>query len=240
MKRALIARDGHHCRLCGIPLVRPEVRKLLNSLYPEAARWTSINAPDQHRGLQVLWLQYDHVIVHSRGGLTSMDNLVVACAACNYGRDKYMMAQVGLRDPRIHPRLPQWHGAATWDGLERLLPEKKRFAMQNEPSPVLVPHGDGAIIELTPGQAHDVDLPLRVTIAASMPNDVRLTAVMIPMSNGRQVGEGIVAADLPLGNDFMDILSIRSARTQEARCISSPRGMVSRYRCQKWAISRSQ
>jgi 5-methylcytosine-specific restriction endonuclease McrA len=65
------------------------VRKALNRLYPEAARWKSIDAKDQHRGLQVMWLQYDHVVVHSRGGQTAMENLVVACAACNFGRDKY-------------------------------------------------------------------------------------------------------------------------------------------------------
>lgn len=127
MKRALVARDGHHCRFCSIPLVRPEIRKELNKLYPEAARWTSARAQDQHRGLQVLWLQYDHVVVHSRGGETSMDNIVVACAACNFGRDRYMLAEVGLRDPREHIRIPTWNGRDGWDGLERLLPESKRF-----------------------------------------------------------------------------------------------------------------
>lgn len=127
MKKALVARDGHHCRLCGIPLVRPEVRKALNRLYPAAARWTGIKAHEQHRGLQVMWLQYDHVVVHSRGGETSMENLVVACAACNYGRDRFMMSEVGLRDPRRHPRSPNWHGCLEWDGLERLLPEEARY-----------------------------------------------------------------------------------------------------------------
>ena len=89
MQRDIVARDGHHCRYCGMPLVRPEVRKELNRLYPEAARWTSRNEKDQHRGLQVMWLQYDHLHVHSRGGETTMENLVVCCAACNFGRDKY-------------------------------------------------------------------------------------------------------------------------------------------------------
>jgi 5-methylcytosine-specific restriction endonuclease McrA len=134
MKRALIARDGHHCRFCSIPLVRPEVRKELNRLYPDAARWTSARETDQHRGLQVLWLQYDHIIVHSRGGETSMDNIVVACAACNYGRDRFMLAEVGLRDPRLHVRTPTWPGRLTWDGLERLLPENLRF-VQDQASP---------------------------------------------------------------------------------------------------------
>lgn len=127
MKRALVTRDGHHCRLCGIPLIRPEVRKFLTSHYPEAARWTGIKHTEQHRGLQVMWLQYDHIVVHSRGGETSLDNLVVACAACNYGRDRFMMSEVGLRDPRHYPRSPSWTGWQSWDGLERLLPDAQRY-----------------------------------------------------------------------------------------------------------------
>lgn len=127
MKRALVARDGHHCRFCCMPLVRPEIRKELTRLYPQDARWTSRKEQDQHRGLQVLWLQYDHVVVHSRGGETSMSNIVVTCAACNFGRDRFMLAEVGFRDPRTHVRLPTWSNRVGWDGLERLLPEAKRF-----------------------------------------------------------------------------------------------------------------
>jgi HNH endonuclease len=126
MKKSLVGRDGHHCRLCGIPLVRPEVRKLLTQHYPNAARWTGRRETEQHRGLQVMWLQYDHVVVHSRGGETTQDNLVVTCPACNYGRDRFMMSEVGLRDPRTYPRSPTWGGWRNWDGLERLLPEKER------------------------------------------------------------------------------------------------------------------
>lgn len=127
LKRALVARDGHHCRFCGIPLVRADVRKEINRCYPRAARWTSAREMDQHRGLQALWLQYDHVIVHSRGGRTDLENIVVACAACNFGRDRFTLEEVGVRDPRTHVRNPTWEGRATWDGLERILPEKQRF-----------------------------------------------------------------------------------------------------------------
>lgn len=136
MKKALVARDGFHCRLCGIPLVRAQVRKALTHLYPEAARWTGIKANQQHRGLQVMWLQYDHVVVHSRGGETTMDNLVVTCPACNYGRDRYMMEEVGLRDARSHRRLPSWDGWAEWDGLEGLLPENVRYISQEKQNDV--------------------------------------------------------------------------------------------------------
>ena len=132
MKRALVSRDGHHCRFCSIPLVRAEVRQELSRLYPGAARWTSARALDQHRGLQILWLQYNHIIVHSRGGKTSMSNLVVACAACTYGRDRYMLSEVGLRDPREHIRTPTWSGHGGWDGLERILAVNKRFCRNAE------------------------------------------------------------------------------------------------------------
>lgn len=129
MKRALVARDGHHCRLCGIPLVRAAVRKKLNQLYPSAARWTGVRAAEQHRGLQVMWLQYDHVVVHSRGGETSMNNLVVTCPACNFGRDRFMLEEVRLRDPRSHIRRPTWEGWSTWEGIERVLPQREQFVL---------------------------------------------------------------------------------------------------------------
>ncbi len=134
MRSALIARDGHHCRFCGMPLVRAKVRKVLNKLYPEAARWTSTKPRDQHRGLQVMWLQYDHIVVHSRGGQTTLENQVLACAACNYGRDKYSLEEMRLSDPRKKVRLPTWDGRLAWTGLETILPESAR-CLQSPSSP---------------------------------------------------------------------------------------------------------
>jgi 5-methylcytosine-specific restriction endonuclease McrA len=127
MEQALVARDGHHCRFCGIPLVRAAVRKALAEDYPQATRWTGTRSSQQHRGLQVMWLQYDHVVVHSHGGTTTMENLVVTCPACNYGRDRWTLEEVGLRDPRTHRRLPYWTGASHWNGLEVVLPERHRY-----------------------------------------------------------------------------------------------------------------
>jgi hypothetical protein len=127
LRKALVERDGHHCRFCGMPLVRPEVRKMLTKLYPEAARWTSARETDQHRGLQAMWMQYDHVLVHSRGGATDLGNLIVTCAACNFGRDRFTLEEMGLSDPRIDVRLPSWDGRKSWTGLERLLPEAQRY-----------------------------------------------------------------------------------------------------------------
>lgn len=115
-RRRLIERDGHHCRLCGIPVIREEVRKYLRACYPEALRWGTRNV-DQHAGFQALWLQYDHVLPHARGGSNAIDNMLVACAACNYGRMDYTLEEVGFAP--INSVEPV---RSCWDGLERVLP----------------------------------------------------------------------------------------------------------------------
>jgi 5-methylcytosine-specific restriction endonuclease McrA len=63
-----------------------------------------------------MWLQYDHILPHSRGGDNSMENLVLTCAGCNFGRMGYTLEQVGLLDPRLRTPPPN-----SWDGLEAIL-----------------------------------------------------------------------------------------------------------------------
>ncbi len=120
-KRALIARDGHNCRFCGIPVIRKEVRSYLTTLYPKEVRWGPREA-DQHCGFQTMWLQYDHVLPNSRGGTSEPDNMVVTCAACNFGRGEYLLEEMALIDPRGFPPVK-----TDWDGLERVLPETARY-----------------------------------------------------------------------------------------------------------------
>jgi hypothetical protein len=67
-------------------------------------------------------------------GETTLENIVVACAACNFGRDRYMLPEVGFRDPRTHVRTPTWSGRLQWDGLERILPEARQV-WQDQSSP---------------------------------------------------------------------------------------------------------
>jgi 5-methylcytosine-specific restriction endonuclease McrA len=115
IKRQLIVRDGYHCRLCGIPVIREEVRKRLHALYPEALPWAAGNI-NQHAAFQVLWLQYDHLVPHARGGSNELDNMLVACAACNYGRMQYTLEEVGFASVSSIERTH-----SSWDGLERVL-----------------------------------------------------------------------------------------------------------------------
>jgi 5-methylcytosine-specific restriction endonuclease McrA len=115
-KADLIALYGYNCAFCGIPLITAEVRKALTAAYPEAARWVDRKDPLCHAALLCMGLEYDHVLPHSRGGDSSLSNLVVTCAGCNYGRMAETLEEVGVLDPRLKPATK-----TDWDGLQRLL-----------------------------------------------------------------------------------------------------------------------
>lgn len=114
-KRKLESRDGFHCRFCGIPVIRQEIRVAIFKIYPNALRWGSKNT-EQHAGFQAMWLQYDHLLPHARGGNNDLENIVITCAPCNYGRTDSLIEEVGLLNPL--DREPIKSG---WDGLERFL-----------------------------------------------------------------------------------------------------------------------
>lgn len=234
MKRRLVARDGHHCRLCGIPLVRASVRKKLNQEYPDAARWTGIREDQQHRGLQVMWLQYDHVIVHSRGGETTMDNLIVTCPACNYGRDRYMMAEVGLRDPRSHPRSPDWAGRKSWHGLEEVLDDKARYTIADSTharkaisntsnmNPITI-----AIQRLPHGA--DLPLPAYTTSGAAGMDIVAAEALTLAPGARHAVATGFAVA-IPDGYEVQVRPRSGLALKHGITCLNSPGTIDSDYR----------
>ena len=106
-------RDGYNCRFCGMPVIRPEIRKKFLVAYPRSMRWGRKES-EQHAAFQAMWAQYDHVLPHALGGTNDLDNLVLACAACNFGRGGYSLHDVGVEDPRTRAIPP-----SSWDGLER-------------------------------------------------------------------------------------------------------------------------
>lgn len=112
-------RDGFHCRCCGIPVIRTEVRELFRREYPQVSIWGKGNA-NQHAAFQALWVQYDHIVPHAIGGGNNFENLLITCAACNYGRMQHTFAEVGLHNPMA--RAPV---ISNWDGLERVLPSSR-------------------------------------------------------------------------------------------------------------------
>ena len=114
-KNALHLRDRFHCRFCGVPVIRKEIRVELRKHYPDEIPWGRTN-PEQHAAFQALWLQYDHLLPHSRGGDNSIENVAITCAPCNYVRMNNLIIEMGLSNP-LDREVPE----SSWDGLERLL-----------------------------------------------------------------------------------------------------------------------
>lgn len=115
IKQAVLARDGHRCRYCGLPVVHADIRKIARHLYPTEIPWNTRIPAEQHSAFQVTWLQFDHVEPHSHGGKSSIENVVVSCALCNFGKDRFTLRQLDIEDPRLRPPIP-----SDFDGLERL------------------------------------------------------------------------------------------------------------------------
>lgn len=117
LKRELFHRDGYTCAFCGLKTVAPEVRAELQRVLGRQGMQFRQNVPktegntwDEHVGL--LWIASDeHIHPRSRGGTTTLDNLVTACVLCNCAKDKYESAALGLRTPE--PARP----TIAWDGL---------------------------------------------------------------------------------------------------------------------------
>ncbi|GFM80153.1 hypothetical protein PSCICN_08450 [Pseudomonas cichorii] len=114
-KKMVHLRDGFHCRFCGVPVIRAEIRTVLAKNYPDALPWGKTNA-GQHAAFQALWAQYDHVLAHARGGDNSLENTVLTCAPCNFGKMNHTVEELNLIDPRKREPVK-----SMWDGLERLL-----------------------------------------------------------------------------------------------------------------------
>lgn len=112
-KKLVHERDGYHCRFCRIPVVRSEVRINIANAYPDVVPWERTN-DRQHAAFQCMWAQYDHILPHSRGGSSTIENVYLTCAACNYGRMQYTLEEVGLLHPAHHDS-----SCGNWDGLER-------------------------------------------------------------------------------------------------------------------------
>ena len=112
-KASVHSRDGYNCRFCGMPVIRRETRSRMRAAYPRALHWGSKEV-EQHAAFQAMWAQYDHLLPHARGGTNGLENLVLTCAPCNFGRAGYTLAEVGVADPIAPSPI-----ASRWDGLER-------------------------------------------------------------------------------------------------------------------------
>lgn len=114
-KRAIVGKFGLNCAFCGIPVISDKIRTAIKKEYPQALSWENKNIL-QHAAFQCMWLQFDHVVPHARGGDNSIENVVVTCAPCNFGRVDATLDELGLIDPRLTPVI-----RTEWDGLARFM-----------------------------------------------------------------------------------------------------------------------
>ena len=119
VKASVKKRDQMHCRFCGMPLIDPLIRKAMMAEYPQEIGWPSTDV-GKHGAFMCLWLQYDHILPNSRGGDSSVENIVLTCTACNFGRMETTLEEGRLLHPLNFSR-PKWSGFETWDGLGRLM-----------------------------------------------------------------------------------------------------------------------
>lgn len=111
----LFARDGYHCRYCGCRVIPDAVLRAFGNLMGDADFPLGTRGVGRHLGRHGVILVFratlDHVTPRHLGGATNRRNLVTACWACNYGKRRLTLHQLGLRDPRRTPaRRDEWAG----------------------------------------------------------------------------------------------------------------------------------
>lgn len=116
LSTAVFRRDGYRCAYCGIPVVTQwksgDIPRLVTTM-PDLApglriRDGSLIGSGRAGALanidQAKWLwltaSADHVVPASRFGPTTLENLLTACAGCNYGKMDWTLEQLDVADPR--------------------------------------------------------------------------------------------------------------------------------------------
>jgi 5-methylcytosine-specific restriction endonuclease McrA len=130
-RRAQIySRDCFTCVYCGTRTIPECVLRVL-SAKPELASFfpwdESWRAAWIHPAYPTITTSLDHLKSGSRLGewLDDDDNLVTACALCNYTKSEYLLEELGWKEPNRRQ--------SEWDGLTTVYP--KLWAAMGEPDP---------------------------------------------------------------------------------------------------------
>lgn len=99
LARTILDRDGYQCRYCHIPVIYKAEAKKLQVLFGAEIFRVSKSNRIAHGTLRAFYNSFDHVLPLSRGGTTSLDNLVAACYPCNFGKDNFTLNQLGMPSP---------------------------------------------------------------------------------------------------------------------------------------------
>jgi len=119
LHRAVLERDGWHCRYCGLRIIDRDARKRMTAMMGHDLIWGPKDS-QRHAVLLVFSGVADHVkpaaTVLDQAEADDMENLVASCWTCNFGKMEHSCEALGLEDPRERPPLRN-----EWDGLRRVL-----------------------------------------------------------------------------------------------------------------------
>jgi 5-methylcytosine-specific restriction endonuclease McrA len=114
LERQVFTRDGYRCRYCQTRVLDFKVLQKFEKLVGRSNFRASAETNDLRHGVTFFFrATADHVVPLTRGGQTTLENLVTACWNCNIGKLNALLSQMGIEDPRKHPT----EAKLKWDGM---------------------------------------------------------------------------------------------------------------------------
>ena len=116
-KIEILQRDHWRCWYCGSPLLfKTEFHQLQEIVGPKLLPLGQTNLTT-HGAKFLHMATFDHIRPHARGGLADTSNIVASCYACNFGKYRYTMEELGLDQTpdglTRYPEMRAWTKAVT-------------------------------------------------------------------------------------------------------------------------------
>ena len=122
-RKEVFARDKYTCQYCGNKVVSKELLSAYSKVVGKE-NFTAVGTTNQSRHGIVLGFRAnaDHIDPWTRGGKTSLENLVACCWSCNYGKSSYTLEELGINSPRDNLKTNN-----DWNGLIEYIPLLKKI-----------------------------------------------------------------------------------------------------------------
>ena len=110
-------RDGHVCRYCHSRVVDTKVLLKMEKIVGAENFKVKGSGNQIRHGVSLAFrATVDHVKPLSRGGRTTLDNLITSCWSCNYGKYNALLEDMNIEDPFKRPP----NLISGWNGLVKI------------------------------------------------------------------------------------------------------------------------
>ena len=114
LEKQVFLRDGYRCRYCQTRVLDFKVFQKMEKLVGRENFRASADTNKLRHGITFFFrATADHVLPLTRGGQTTLDNLVTSCWNCNIGKLNALLSQMGIEDPSNYPTEEK----LKWDGM---------------------------------------------------------------------------------------------------------------------------